>query len=100
LTAAGWILFRSHSLAQIRDILKTLVLDFGHLKLNAELPTSAALVGLPLFILMEYLGYRSHGQRLTKVMPVQAWTAVYSAMIFLIILGLANVPTGFIYFVF
>ncbi len=33
-------------------------------------------------------------------MPMPAWTAAYAVMIFMIIVGLANVPAGFIYFVF
>jgi D-alanyl-lipoteichoic acid acyltransferase DltB (MBOAT superfamily) len=100
LTSLGWVLFRSHSILQIKSIFKVLLFDIGNLKFNATLPTHAALLGLPLFVIIEFIGYNSHGNRLDKVLPMQLWTAVYAAMIFLIILGLANVPSGFIYFVF
>jgi D-alanyl-lipoteichoic acid acyltransferase DltB (MBOAT superfamily) len=100
LTSLGWILFRAHSVGQIIGILRVLALDVGNLKVNVEMPTKAALLGFPLFLIVEFVGHRSRGKRLDEVIPMPAWTAAYSAMIFLIILGLANVPTGFIYFVF
>jgi hypothetical protein len=100
LTSLGWILFRSHSMSQIIDIFRVLFSDIGNLKLNAELPTKAALLGFPMFILMEFLGNKYRGKRIDEVMPTPLWTPAYAAMIFLIILGLANVPAGFIYFVF
>jgi D-alanyl-lipoteichoic acid acyltransferase DltB (MBOAT superfamily) len=100
LTSLGWIVFRSHSMGQIKTIFKVLLFDIGNLKLNATMPTHAALLGLPIFVIMEFIGYNSQGKRLDKVLPTFVWTAVYAAMIFLIILGLANIPSGFIYFVF
>jgi len=100
LTSLGWVLFRSHSLGQIKAIFKVLLFDFGDLKLNVTMPTHAALLGLPLFVIIEFIGYNSHGKRLDKVLPMGVRTAVYAAMIFLIILGMANVPSTFIYFVF
>jgi D-alanyl-lipoteichoic acid acyltransferase DltB (MBOAT superfamily) len=100
LTSLGWILFRAHSISQIMDILRVLVRDVGNLKLNVEMPTKAALLGFPVFLIMEFLGNYSRGKRMDKVIPMPIWTAACAAMIFLIILGLANVPTSFIYFVF
>jgi D-alanyl-lipoteichoic acid acyltransferase DltB (MBOAT superfamily) len=100
LTSLGWILFRSRSLDQAMGIFRLLIKDFGNLRFNAEMPTRAALLGFPVFLIMEFLGNRSRGKRVDEIMPMPAWTAAFSAMIFLIILGLANVPTGFIYFVF
>jgi hypothetical protein len=100
LTSLGWILFRSRSIDQILDIFRVLVNDLGNLKLNVEVPTKAALLGFPLFFILESLGNKFRGKRLDEVFPVPIWTAAYAAMIFLIILGLANVPAGFIYFVF
>lgn len=82
------------------DILRVLVRDFGNLHLKAALPTTPALLGLPVFLAMEFLGNRSRGKRLDEIMPMPAWTAAYAVMIFMIIVGLANVPAGFIYFVF
>ncbi|TFG93037.1 MAG: MBOAT family protein [Syntrophobacterales bacterium] len=100
LTSFGWILFRCRSIDQIIDFLRVLVNDFGNLRLNIEMPTKAALIGFPLFFLMEILGNKFRGKRLDAVFPIPIWTAAYAAMIFLIIMGLANVPSGFIYFVF
>jgi len=100
LTCYGWILFRAHSIDQIKEITSTLFLGFGDLKLNAVLPTPAALVGLPVFILAEFIGYFTDGKPLNEVLPVPAWTAMYAAMIFALILGAGYVPSQFIYFVF
>lgn len=100
LTSLGWILFRSHSLDQILGIFKTLLINFGNLKLSVEMPTYAAFLGFPIFFILEYWGNKSRGKRLDEILPMPLWTGAYAAMIFLIILGLANVPTGFIYFVF
>jgi D-alanyl-lipoteichoic acid acyltransferase DltB (MBOAT superfamily) len=100
LTSLGWILFRSRSIDQILDIFRVLVNDLGNLKLNVEVPTKAALLGFPLFFILESLGNKFRGKRLDEVFPVPIWTAAYATMIFLIILGLANVPAGFIYFIF
>ena len=100
LTSLGWVLFRAHSMGQALDIFKVLFRDFGNLKLNAAMPTEAAMLGLPIFIIIEFLGNRARGKRLDEVFPLPVWTAAYAAMLFLIILGLSNVPAGFIYFVF
>jgi alginate O-acetyltransferase complex protein AlgI len=100
LTSLGWIMFRSRSVDQIMAIFKVLLSDIGNFKLNVDLPTWAALLGFPVFAILEFIGYNSHGKRLDEVLPMPIWTAAYAAMIFLIILGLANVPTGFIYLVF
>ena len=100
LTSLGWILFRAHSLGQAMDIFRVLTHDIGNLKLSVEMPTKAALLGFPVFIVLEFLGNGFRGRRIDEVIPMSVWTSAYAVMIFLIILGLANVPTGFIYFVF
>ena len=100
LTCLGWILFRAHSMNQALDIFKALFRDFGNLKLSAEMPTEAAMLGLPAFVIIEFIENKSRGKYLNEVLPLPVWTGVYAAIIFLILLGLANVPTSFIYFVF
>jgi hypothetical protein len=85
---------------QALDIFKTLFRDFGNLVVNAAMPTEAAMVGLPVFIIIEFLGNKHRGKRLDEIYPLPIWTAAYAAMIFLILLGLSNAPAGFIYFVF
>ena len=100
LTYLGWILFRAQSMNQILDILKTIFFDFGNFAINAKMPTEAASLGLFAFIFIEFLGNKFRGKYLNDVLPLPVWTAAYAAMIFLILVGLANVPTSFIYFVF
>jgi D-alanyl-lipoteichoic acid acyltransferase DltB (MBOAT superfamily) len=100
LTSLGWILFRASSLSQAIDFLKALFFDIGNLKLNAAVPTESAMLGLPIFFVLEYFGNRSRGKYLSEVLPLPIWTGAYASMVFLIMLGLSNVPAGFIYFVF
>ncbi len=100
LTCYGWILFRAHSFDQIRSLTRTLFLGVGGLHLNAVFPTPAATVGLPIFLLAEYVGYRTDGKRLDEVLPVPVWTAAVAGMIFAFILGATYGPSSFIYFVF
>jgi D-alanyl-lipoteichoic acid acyltransferase DltB (MBOAT superfamily) len=100
LTCFGWIIFRSNSLSQVKDIFATVLFGFGNFKLNAPLPTPAALMGFPVFMFIEFMGFFSHGKRLDEVLPVPIWTAAYAAMIFVLIMGLSYVSSEFIYFVF
>lgn len=100
LTCLGWIIFRSHSIVQIKNIFSTLLFDVGNFKLNATLPTPAALMGFPVFVIMEFIGYSSNGRRIDEVLPIPLWTAAYAAMIFTLIMGLSYVSSEFIYFVF
>ena len=100
LTSLGWILFRANSFGQIFEIFNTLFSDFGNLKINAAMPTEVAMLGLPVFVVIEFLGNKLRGKPFSDVFPVPIWTAAYAGMIFLILLGLSNVPAGFIYFVF
>jgi hypothetical protein len=100
LTCFGWIMFRSNSLGQIKDIFATILFDIGNFKLNAPLPTPSALISFPIFMILEFIGYSSHGKRIDEVLPMPIWTAIYAAMIFLLIMGLSYVSSGFIYLVF
>ncbi|RPI96399.1 MAG: MBOAT family protein [Spirochaetales bacterium] len=100
LTSAGWVIFRSHSMAQVKNIFEVLIFGFKELQFNAVLPTYAAILGLPIWIVIEWLGNKSRGKRIDEVLPLPAWTAVYAAMIFLFVMSLVAAPSEFIYFVF
>jgi D-alanyl-lipoteichoic acid acyltransferase DltB (MBOAT superfamily) len=100
LTCYGWILFHARTLQEIGAITSILFYDFGNLHLSTTVPTPAALVGLPVFFLAEFIGFIHDGKRLDEVLAVPVWTAVYATMIFALILGVAYVPSQFIYFVF
>jgi D-alanyl-lipoteichoic acid acyltransferase DltB (MBOAT superfamily) len=100
LTSLGWVLFRARSMTQFLDIVRTLFSDFGNFRFQAKMPTEAAMLGLPLLIVIEFLGNKLRGKRLDETYPLPLWTAAYAAMIFLILIGLSNTPAGFIYFVF
>jgi D-alanyl-lipoteichoic acid acyltransferase DltB (MBOAT superfamily) len=100
LTSAGWILFRAQSMDQIRRIFRTIVLDIGNMKVSVEMPNPAAIIGILMLFVIEFIGFKNRGKSIDDVISVPIWTAVDATLIFLIIMSLANVPVGFIYFVF
>lgn len=98
LTCYGWILFRAQSAEQISNFTFILLSDFGNTQLNAIRPPLSALLGLPILILAEFIGYFK-GKYLNEALPLPVWTAIY-AMIFMLFLSTDYVPSQFIYFVF
>jgi hypothetical protein len=99
-TTYGWVLFRATSFEQIRNLTASLILDFGNLHLTAPAPGVPTLLGLPVFLFVEILSFRSDGQQLSEFLPRPAWTAVYAVMLFALILGAGSASTHFVYFVF
>jgi len=100
LTTIGWIIFRASTVGQAFMYIKTIFINFGDFKINILLPHEITILGLLIFIAIEFLTYNSKGKRLNQILPIPVWTAVYAGMIFLIALSLSNVPTGFIYLTF
>jgi len=100
LTTIGWIIFRASTVGQAFMYIKTIFINFGDFKINILLPHEITILGLLIFIAIEFLTYNSKGKRLNQILPIPVWTAVYAGMIFLIVLSLSNVPTGFIYLTF
>jgi len=96
----GWVLFRAESFSQIREFTSVLFSGLGNMHLTIGLPTPPALLGLPILLVMEFVGNRSHESRLDKVLPVPLWTGLCAGMIFSLIMGFGYAPTKFIYFVF
>jgi D-alanyl-lipoteichoic acid acyltransferase DltB (MBOAT superfamily) len=100
LTCYGWVLFRAQSLAQIGALTRTLLLDFGNLRLTAPLPPETTLAGLPLLFVLEVTEFRLGGRRIEEALPVPVWTAAYAVMIFALLLGAGAVSSQFVYFTF
>ncbi|MCG6537348.1 MAG: MBOAT family protein, partial [Syntrophales bacterium LBB04] len=99
-TCYGWLLFRSPSLSKIVDLTSTLIFDFGNMNFGVGLPRMAAVIGLPVFMIIEIAEYIGEGKPFYEKMPVHAWSALYALIIFSVAIGLTTESTQFIYMVF
>jgi hypothetical protein len=100
ITCYGWLLFRSHSFSTISHLTKTLIAGFGDFSVNVALPMPAALLGIPLLILIDGLSYFKGDERFYQKMPLIFQGSIYASLCFVLVLGLTNAPTQFIYFAF
>lgn len=96
----GWLLFRAPSLETVLSFSSTLVWDFGNTDLGIMRPKVAALLGIILLAGIELIEYFFKGEPFYKKLPMPAWTALYSLMIFAVLLGVGNESAQFIYFNF
>lgn len=97
LTCYGWLLFRAPSLEKIISFTSTLIFDFGNINFGATKPRLAALVGLPIFLIIEGVEGLGGGKAFYEKTPVPIWTALYASMIFCIGIGLTTEAAQFIY---
>ncbi len=100
ITCYGWVLFRSPSMGAIIHITKTLITVFGDFALHADKPMPAALLGIPLLVIMEIYSFRAGDEKFYQRIPVPLQGLMYSAMTFILLLGMVNAPAQFIYFRF
>lgn len=100
ITCYGWLIFRSPSLEKVLALSSTLIFDFGNLNFGATRPRLAALIGLPVFFIIEFVEYANNGKNFYISLPVPIWTAFYACIIFGLVIGLSTGATHFIYFNF
>jgi D-alanyl-lipoteichoic acid acyltransferase DltB (MBOAT superfamily) len=96
----GWLLFRAPSLETVIGFSSILIFDFGNLDFGAMRPKAAALVGIILLACIEIIEYLYEGKPFYRKLPMPTWTALYSLIIFCLLLGLGNETAQFIYFKF
>lgn len=96
----GWLLFRVPSLDKIISLTSTLIFDFGNLNISLTWPRMAAVVSLPLLVIIEIVENYGGEKPFYQKMPVPAWTALYAAIIFCIAIGMTTESSQFIYMVF
>jgi alginate O-acetyltransferase complex protein AlgI len=100
LISYGWLLFRAPSLDTIVRFSSTLLYDFGNMDFGAMRPKAAAVLGVVLLLCIECIEYFYDGEPFWKKLPMPAWTAIYSFIIFGFFLSLGNESGKFIYFNF
>lgn len=96
----GFLLFRAGSLDAIVRLTKILIYDFGNMTIGALRPRAPVVLGLPFFILIEFIEYGLKGKKIYEYLPIPAWTAICALMIFSLFLGMSNETSQFIYFKF
>lgn len=99
-TCYGWLLFRAESLEQIVAYSRTLLVDFGDLSYHAGRPGIAALLGLPLLLLLELAQHLLNDQHVHRRLPPPLQGLLYAAILFILLIGSNNEPAQFIYFAF
>ena len=96
----GWLLFRASSLDKIVNLTSTLIFDFGNINFGAAWLRLAAVLGLPIFFIIEIVEELGGGKPFYERMPVPVWTGIYASIIFCIAIGLTTESAQFIYMVF
>ncbi len=94
------ILFRSGTWERAITMLGAYFGDIGNLSYSALTPTTSALLGMPLLLLMEVCEYAKNELEIVRKWPAPFKAVIYAAMILLIVLGTSNVSKQFIYFQF
>lgn len=106
-TMYGWLLFRAESMTQIMTFTTLIFTDLTNFNLSMKIPPLSAIIGIPLFILMEFRGYfhdKKNEMELinypTNTTTFMVRSAIYSLMLFIFIAALSAPPAEFIYFQF
>ena len=97
-TCYGWLLFRATSLDQIVTFTSLIFTDF-QLDLSVKRPTFSALLGLPALLLIDLYMHRTDDTRLRRL-PNPLRGSAYAFLVMIVLMGLSNDPTQFIYFQF
>jgi D-alanyl-lipoteichoic acid acyltransferase DltB (MBOAT superfamily) len=96
----GWLLFRAHSLEQIVGYTTTLFTGPYGWQTEMKRPPLSALLGVPLLMLHDLAAYRTGYATFYRRLPAWAVAALYAALVFVTLVGLANARSAFIYFQF
>ena len=97
----GWMLFRASSLHQIGAFTKAFVgLGPRHTMSALARPTFAAVAGLPVLVLLQAAEYWTNDAAFQRRLPAAAKGFVLAALVVVLVMGLSNAPTQFIYFQF
>jgi alginate O-acetyltransferase complex protein AlgI len=96
----GWLLFRASSWQQIYNF--TDLLFFHPLWMSPIIPKPplAALIGIILLLIIDLAHYVFGKATFYRRWPVQIRAALYAALLMVILMGLSNTGTTFIYFQF
>ncbi len=99
-TVGSLLLFRANSLQQVAHFFQILFTNFGGFALHLVPPSEVALLGIPVFLVLDFLAFHTQNDRFFEAWPPAARGALYSSLFVLLLMGWSNAPTQFIYFNF
>jgi len=99
-TAGLMLIFRANSVHQVGEFLKKIFTNFGGLTLHVVPPSPVTVVGIPLFLVLDYLAYRKGRERFFDEWRPPVRGTLYASLFALLLMGWTNTPAQFIYFNF
>ena len=96
----GWLLFRAASFAQIVTFTKTIFVGPYRIATSMPTPPIAATIGVLLLMSYDLAAYRSGRATFYRALPPWSRGGLYSCLIVVTLMGLANARSAFIYFQF
>ncbi len=99
-TVGCMLIFRANSLHQVGEFLKTVFTNFGGFRLHVVPPSAVTLLGIPVFLILDYLAFHTGKERFFDTWPPPARGALYALLFTLLLMGWSNAPAQFIYFNF
>ncbi|MBI5091044.1 MAG: MBOAT family protein [Candidatus Hydrogenedentes bacterium] len=96
----GWLLFRARSFDQIELYTRALFQGYDLTSITVPRPPFSALVGLAILVVLEVFQYASGDAQFYRQWPRPVRGALYACVTFILLMGLSNAPTQFIYFQF
>jgi alginate O-acetyltransferase complex protein AlgI len=96
----GWLLFRAHSFDQIRTFTTLLFWFSADGPSVISKPTTAASLGILVLSMLQLCDYRAGRLESFKSWYPALQGLLYATLLFILIMGMSNVPVQFIYFQF
>ncbi len=96
----GWLLFRAHSAEQIKAFTAQLFGFGASVPSVMTKPSTSALLGIAVLGYLQIVDYRNDRLESFKRWRLPFQGALYSTLIFILIMGTSNAPVQFIYFQF
>ena len=91
------LIFRAKSASQVSDFLRTIFTHFGGFDLHIARPSLPTLVGIPVFLVLDFLAYRADTGRFFGAWQPRARGALYAMLFVLVLMGWSNAAVEFIY---
>jgi alginate O-acetyltransferase complex protein AlgI len=99
-TAFSLLIFRANSVHQIVGLVHALGHGLSLKRLSIPAPPTATLLGIPLFLLLDYCAFRGSSDLFYRRWPDAARGSLVAALFILLLMGWSNAPAEFIYFQF
>ncbi len=99
-TALSLLIFRANSVRQIGELLWSLTGGLSTKRLSIPLPPTATLLGIPLFLVLDFLAFHHSSDLYYRKWPDAMRGALVATLFILVLMGWSNAPAEFIYFQF